>query len=127
MGLISRGMSWLARIHAERDSVTVTYLQMGTADGIEVAAVVGSQRANSLKVGAVSEATTEWAERDYLIRVEDWATAGLTGEPQRGDRITETINEVDHVFELFPAVGEPPWRWSDEDRTTYRVHTKRVA
>lgn len=55
--------------------------------------------------------------RDYLIRASD-----LTfGEPKAGDRITDGA-----VYEVMAPGGEPPWRYSDPNRKTLRIHTKMV-
>ena len=46
------------------------------------------------------------------------------GEPKRGDRLL--IGAV--IFEVKPNVqGGPLWRWSDNDRTRFRIHTTQVA
>jgi len=68
-------------------------------------------------------ARIEFGDRDYLIAVAD-----LTfGEPRTGDRITETVGGVDYTFEVMtPDTGEPSWRFSDQGRTVYRLHTKQV-
>ncbi len=68
-------------------------------------------------------ARIEFGDRDYLIPV-----ANLTfGEPQIGDRIAETVGSTIHTFEaMTPDTGEPAWRYSDQGRTVYRIHTKEV-
>lgn len=73
-----------------------------------------------------------WGEIDYLITVADFIAAGLS-EPQIGDRICDSFAVADAfgsksvIFELMPPdVGEPAWRFSDQTRTRYRLHMKRV-
>lgn len=71
-------------------------------------------------------AAVVWGDRDYLLPVADLATAGFA-LPARGDRITEVVNGVTAVFEVIqPDTGEPEWRYSDQTRQVYRLHTKRV-
>jgi hypothetical protein len=67
-----------------------------------------------------------WGERDYLIPVASLVIAGGPTTPKRGDRVTETIDGAPVTFELQTPPGEPEWRFSDQTRTVYRVHVKRV-
>lgn len=70
-----------------------------------------------------NQARVEFGERDYLIMVADYPHA----EPDEGDRINETIEGLPLSFRLMAPNNEPPWRYSDAQRTTYRVHCKRVV
>lgn len=74
-------------------------------------------------------ASVVWGDRDYLIPVAD-LTAALGGQavrlPQKGDRIAETIDGTECVFELMTPTGEPVWRYADQTRQVFRLHTKRV-
>ncbi|MFO0806674.1 MAG: hypothetical protein U0791_26510 [Gemmataceae bacterium] len=66
-----------------------------------------------------------WGERTYLIVA---SALGELGEPQEGDRITEIVGGESCVFEVAPGGnGEPAARWSDVERTVWRVNTKRVG
>ena len=70
----------------------------------------------------IDGARIEFGDRDYLITAAD-----LTfGEPALGDRITESIgSEGSRTFEVMtPNTGEPAWRYSDQGRTVWRIHTK---
>lgn len=58
--------------------------------------------------------------RDYLIAAIDYRINGQRTEPQRGDLIIESDGVA---FEVLPPSGEPPYRWTDTGRTTYRIHT----
>jgi hypothetical protein len=63
-------------------------------------------------------------DRDYLIRAENLPF----GTPRDGDRITETVDGAELTFDVQrPFTGEPAWRWSDAQRTVYRIHCKRVG
>jgi hypothetical protein len=65
------------------------------------------------------------SEREFFFKVADMTTATL-GEPRTGDRY-QVSGETD-IFEVMDPsnLNEPAWRHSDNDRTIYRVHTKRV-
>lgn len=122
MGLLSRGNDMLNRSLGESEAVTVTYARGATTLTI-TDALVGRSILSSNQQGAARVVRTE---RDYLIPA---ASMGALGTPAEGDRITETINGTATTFKvLTPPTGEPAVRFSDEaTRTTYRVHTKRVA
>lgn len=73
-------------------------------------------------------AAAVWGDRDYLFAVSDLVAAGIPGTPQLGDRVTETIGGTAVTFEITtPDTGEPAVRFSDQTRTVWRVHTKRVS
>lgn len=124
MTLMANGMAFLSDRLATAAGVTVTYAR-GPVEAT-ITAVVGDQTANALRTGQPPPATTNWVDRDYLVAAAD-LTAADFGEPLVGDRITETINGESVTFELMRQQGGgQPWRWSESDRLTYRLHAKRV-
>lgn len=62
--------------------------------------------------------------RDYLIGAGQLA---VLGQPKPGDRIIEDRGDQRHTAEVLAPGGEPSWRWSDNDRRTYRIHTKHLS
>ena len=64
--------------------------------------------------------------RDYFIEAVDLVLAGSAVVPARGDTIEETEGATTYIHEVLAPGGEPCWRWSGPDRTTYRVHTKEI-
>jgi hypothetical protein len=118
-------MTW----HAERGEtaagVSVAYTRVGETPAT-VYVVIGDSRSTALREGQ-SQPTVrlEYSDRDYLIAHDSLDTIGFA-PPEIGDRITETINGESVTFEIRKQAGEPAWRWSDPERTTYRVHAKRV-
>ena len=66
--------------------------------------------------------------RTFLISADSLADAGNGQEqivPQRGDKITETVNGRSAVFEVLPDKDAPCWEWADTmTRTHFRVYTK---
>lgn len=120
MSMLSEAMSMLADGLADAFGVEggVTYTPKGGSPIAEVVAWVGRTvfRQEPAKPGG---AYIVFGDRDYLI-----PTSGLAQEPQRGDRITEAGQGT---FEAMAPGNEPCWRWSDQTRTIYRIHTKRVA
>jgi len=73
----------------------------------------------------------ERTDRDFLIAAADLAAAfgPSFGEPEPGDRVTETGEDgAVHTFEALPYGGtEPCWRWADDYRVLYRIHCKQVG
>lgn len=120
MGLMSRGMNWLAAKVQAAGGRAVTYTR-----GVTSVTVTATPAEILEERPATDEPTrAESRRRDYLIAVADLAAAGVSGEPRTGDRITEVINGEAKVFDVLPRDDERSWRYSDVERTTYRIHTR---
>lgn len=127
MGLLAGGNAMLNRhLHGDGstgggDAVAVEYRR--GAESLALAdAVVGRTAFVSNQQGA---ARVERSDRDYLIPA---ASLGAFGEPQVGDRITETVGGEVRVYECRPPrTGEKPARFSDPTETVWRVHCRRVG
>lgn len=125
MGLLTRAQAWLAgkMPTAATPSGAVVYTRAagGSVTLTGVAWVGNTAFRRQANEGG---AAVVWGDRDYLIPV---SALGST-PPARGDRITETIGGTAVVFEVAtPLPGEPDWRYSDPQRTTYRVHCVEVG
>jgi hypothetical protein len=117
--LFEKARDWLPAAVQAAAGVSVTYARGVTS--LAITAVVGRTAFASNQMGGPR---IEWGDRDYLITVEDLTI----GEPAIGDRVTEVIDGTSIVFELVtPDTGEPAWRYSDPQRTVYRLHMKRVS
>ncbi len=64
-----------------------------------------------------------WESRDFVIAVADLPVE----EPQRGDRITETLNGESVTFDVCAPRGAPIWKWADASRTAVRIHSKAIS
>jgi hypothetical protein len=123
--LFEKAEPWLPARMKQAGGKSVTYARAGSSD-VTLTVWVG-RTLFAIEGRGEGAARVEWGERDYLIAAADMADAGL-GVPQVGDRITEVLPVEGAVtFELMPDSREPPWRWSDADRTTYRLHVKQVG
>ena len=124
--MLDRGQAALIRRQKQAGGRTVTYTRLsGSPAPVPITAWIGETRASRLQEDP--GIATIWGDRDYFIAVEDMLAAGLN-TPQQGDRITEVIAGVAVKFELMPPDdGQPPWRFSDQFRTVFRMHTKRVS
>jgi len=59
---------------------------------------------------------------DWLMSVASYTL----GTPAVGDIISRTVNGVSYTWTVeCPAMGIPPFDWSDTARTTYRIHARK--
>jgi hypothetical protein len=112
--MLSAGATWLAGQLASGASSSVRYYR-GVDYGV-VSATIGTSRFESQGTSGVIE---QWESRDFVIK------AGTLpfGEPQRHDKIVETINGVDVTYEVTSPRGVPVFHHGDAFRQTVRVHT----
>ena len=59
-----------------------------------------------------------YQSRDFMI-----AKSELPIEPDSGDQIVHNNS----LFEVMAPASEPCWRYSDIQKTTYRIHTKNIG
>lgn len=127
--LLRAGVKMLNSLQRESCSQSVTY-QRGS-DSVTVRATISSSRGETQLEYGVRET---WEARDFLISCDDLVLDGDRVEPAEGDRIVESaLNESDEVVStetyvvLPPNEHEPAWRYSDEHRLRYRIHTKPLS
>ncbi len=78
----------------------------------------------AFEVNDIAGMRTSDQVNDYLIQVCDLVLDGLRTDPQMGDEIVDG----DDIFQVAsPSPNEPPWRFSDNFRTVFRIHTKWVG
>lgn len=116
--LIANGAAWLADQLAAGAAKSVRYFR-GVDSGV-VNATIGNSRFEAQGQSGVVEL---WESRDYIIK------AGVLpfGEPQRHDKIVESINGVDVTYEVTSPRGVPVFHYGDAFRQTVRVHTIATA
>ena len=95
----------------------------------------GSLSAVILGIPATSETDQQIEEtyrvsftiNDFLIMKDDLDDFGF-GAPQRGDKITVIVNDIDtDIYEVMPTEVLPIWTWADTYHQEYRIHCKKVA
>lgn len=73
----------------------------------------------------------QYTDMDFLIPNTDaFSFDGGMGRitPEFNDMIHLIQGECVETFEVLPyGAGEPPWRWSNQFRTLFRVHAKHVG
>ena len=117
--LLEQSQEWLTAMNRLHRSRPVTYAR-GT-QRVTVPAVVGK---TLFKVESGYGLFERVESRDYLIEAADLTSFG---EPQRGDRVKETLDGRVEVFEVMAPNAEPHFRYSDPYRKLYRIHTKHVG
>ncbi len=124
--LIQRGQAFLNRQMEQAAAVDggVVYARPAQGQQVTVPAWVGRTLFKQMPQAGASGAQVVWGERDYLIPVGSLVLGGAATLPARGDRITEAGVGT---FEVVAPGNEPFWRYSDQTRTVFRVHVKRVS
>ncbi len=123
MSLISQAVTLALATINTLAGVNVTYGRTGQTPIANVSAVPGS----TLSQIAADEASMLWTRtRDYLIPAASLNFGSGAVEPAEGDTITEVdpLSGHTYTFAVLPMGAEPAWRWSDPQRSTYRIHTK---
>jgi len=120
--LLGQGASWLEDQRHQHLTRSVTYRRAG--DEVELAATIGR---TVFEQDDHAGGLTRIESRDFLIRATDLVLAAETTLPQSGDRIHESDAIATHIYEVMAPGTEPPWRYSDVNRATLRIHTKQVA
>jgi hypothetical protein len=120
---LETGMERLRDRMLSRGGKTVT-LQRGSQTTSGVTALLGTQL---LKVtDSDGNPQTIRTDKDFLISRTDYQFGSVAVEPLRQDKILETIDGTTATYELLPYGDEPIYRWADEFRKVYRIHTKRI-
>lgn len=65
--------------------------------------------------------------RDYLIRAADLDLGAGPIQPKAGDQVREQVGSQVFVYEVNAPGGQPPFRYSDPYRRTFRIHTKHIG
>ncbi|VTS01568.1 unnamed protein product [Gemmata massiliana] len=120
MSRASRGQAALiGRLRAANaPDGALTYVRL--AERIDLTGKAWLGRTVATRLANAGGAAVVFGDRDYLI-----PKAELPWEPKKGDVVEHVVDGVTQKFEVLPpATGEPEWRYSDPDRTLFRVHCK---
>lgn len=115
--MIRSGAAYLASALKKSASTSVT-MTRGT-ESRSVLAVVGKSTFESVDQNGVTES---WESRDFIV----YATDLPFGEPQRHDRIAETVGGIVRVYQVSAPRGVPLFHYSDAFQSAVRIHTTRV-
>jgi hypothetical protein len=121
--MLRKGAEWLNRKLKQHAGETLVYSR--GAHSVEITAPPGKTLLSmNDDLGGVR---VEWTDADFLIEAIDLVLNGSQVEPERGDLIRWTTGGRTVVYEVTAPQNEPPWRWSDGYRLTYRVHAKEIG
>jgi len=120
--LLAQGLSWLEDQRHQHLTRLVTYQRGGSE--VELSATIGR---TVFEQDDHAGGLTRIESRDFFLRAADLVLAAETTLPQPGDRIIETDAIATYTYEVMAPGTEPPWRYSDVNRATLRIHTKHVA
>lgn len=120
--LLQRGAMFLEDQRHNHMTRPVAY-QRG-AESVEAQATVGRTVFEQADQFGIVHRTES---RDYLIRAADLVLAGDRALPKVGDRVRETLEDRSLIYEVMAPGTEPPFRFSDPERITLRVHTKFIG
>ena len=116
--MLKSASDWLGSMFQSHASRSVVYTRGAVT--ATVTATVGRtvhEVINSLGMMVATES------RDFIVA----ASQVTQGEPEAGDRITDTQSGTDYVFEVMPFGKESKcFRYCDADHTYMRIHTKEV-
>lgn len=115
--MMADAATWLTGQLVDNLSQTVTYRRGSLS--VSLTATKCTVRAESTPEGNV-----DFHGCDWLIKAALLILGGATVEPNKNDVIEESDGEK---WQVLPLAGEPEFRYSDQFRTCYRIHTKRTA
>lgn len=98
-----------------------------TRDGVTIECVPCLKGTSQFQTIDADGAIVTVRSQDYLILAEIYDFGDGPVEPARGDLVIEEHADGEHTFELLDLPSEPSWRWSDQYRTRFRLHTKEIA
>jgi len=120
--LLQQGSEFLEDQRHRHMTRPVVYLRGG--DSVELDATVGRTVFEQADQFGVIQRTET---RDYLVRAQDLVLGGGETTPKAGDRVREPSGTAALLYEVMSIGNEPPYRFSDPERTTLRIHTKFIG
>lgn len=121
MNILEHNLAWLDRKRVQFASSAVQYRR-----GDTTLTVNGSKAKTDGELTTAEGLTIEASIQDWIITAAE--LAGL-GEPAEGDVIVETLADGRTVtWEVAsPGDPEPVFKWQNQARLAYRVHTNEIV
>lgn len=121
--LLKTGQKWLSQQFRKHAAQSITYKRGSSA--VRVPATIGR---STFEDAGGDQSLVRYESRDYLIDVQDLKLDGILTEPQAGDQIVEGVDASDgFTYEVMTVPGEGVWRYADQYRLAFRIHTKFVS
>lgn len=122
MDLLAKSAAWLEKTRTKFAAQDVHFLRGDSA--VVCRATIGRSVFDQTGDDGMVHRTET---RDYLILATALLVDDVPDVPRPGDQIVEAGLEDGFVYEVMAPPSEPCWRWSDQYRLTYRIHTKYVG
>jgi hypothetical protein len=120
--LLEQGAAFLDAQRHRHMSRAVVYKR--GSDAKEVQATIGrTEFEQADEAGLIHRVES----RDYLIRAADLDLGAGPIQPKAGDQVREQVGSQVFVYEVNAPGGQPPFRYSDPYRRTFRIHTKHIG
>lgn len=120
--LLEQGAAFLDDQRHRHMSRVVVYKR--GSDAKEVQATVGRTEFEQADEAGLIHRTES---RDFLIRAADLDLGSGPIQPKAGDQVREQVGSQVFVYEVNAPGGQPPFRYSDQYRRTFRIHTKHIG
>lgn len=126
MGVFEQGMAELTEAMQSDAAIAGVVTYHRGNDSVTLSNKVWSGR-TPFRVSDQNGSRLIWSEKDFLIPVADLKINGVEVLPEKGDWISVEFDgpEGNQTFQPMHVKDEPFWRYSDPQRTVYRIHTKR--
>lgn len=120
--VLEQAAIWLRRMQRQYAATTVLYMR--GEQSVPVSATIGR---TLFEVDDGYGVVVRFESRDFLIAPEELVLGDRRVLPQRGDRVQESQDGITFTYEVMSPGKDPPWRYSDPYRRTFRIHTKQVS
>lgn len=126
--MLQRGTSWFDERTKSAGGRTITYQQKGQ-DAISLTATQEIKEYTLLSDSGTVDATGRFMSTERFESTDWFVTkADMQGiVPRKGDRILETIDSVEHAYEVLPVGKRPPSERFDTFGTMLIIHSKRAT
>lgn len=118
--LLNTAASWLDGMFKAHASRSVTYQREG--ETVSVDATPGRTPYTVELEGGIAQ---QIESADWIIDAADLVLGGEQTEPQRGDRVIDTLNGQQLTYEVLAPGNEPVFVY-DRYRRRLRVHSKLI-
>lgn len=119
---VARALAVAAKTLRRLKGVSVTYRR-----GSQSQALTATPATTILDLPQTDGSLLRVESRDFVITAADLELDNVAVEPARGDTIEETVGTKVLKYKVLDMPGTSGWRWSDEHRVSYRIHTKLVS
>lgn len=104
-----------------KDTMAETITYSRGSSSVQISATRGRSEFEVIDQNGIQHDLTS---QDFICHVSDLVLDGSQKIPVPGDRVETSDGKA---FEVMQMTGVPAYRFSDEQKTIYRIHTKVVG